>query len=85
MNHKNLVSGYNLVKNKNNESMLTSGRRGLDHPTSVFGDPIAPLGFVGVHLFIAIEVIHKLKVNVATFIIYFSHCFPLSAINSGAI
>jgi len=55
------------MKNKNQESMLTSGRRGLDHPTSVFGDPIAPLGFMGMHLFIAIEVVHKLNVNVTIF------------------
>jgi hypothetical protein len=54
----------------NHDCMLTSGRRGLDHPSSIFGDPIAPLGFVGVHLFIVVEVVHKLRVILATWLIF---------------
>jgi hypothetical protein len=52
------------MKRKNHESMLTAGRRGLDHPGSVLGHPIASLRFVGMHFFILIEVIHKLKMAI---------------------
>lgn len=40
-----------------------TGGRGLDHPPTVFRDPVAALVFVGVDDFVCVEVIHNLDVS----------------------